>query len=234
MSCRHFDTSTKRLQSSWRAWAALNQQRKPRMRLQALLRPGASEQAVSAAESAIGVTFTHDLKGLYRLSNGAKSDQCFAGLRFMSLSELVTAWQGNFVTAQSLGSSRIGISSELSSVPQGAIRRCYMNSGWISFATDGGGNYLAVDTDPDVNGTYGQIISHGRDILMMHVLGSDMAGFLDAMTHLLRSPQFDHVDPIRSLAMSLGLKVKPQAQAARGRVKATSGVRCRASAGSCT
>jgi cell wall assembly regulator SMI1 len=43
-------------------------------------------------------------------------------------------------------------------VKERIIKKCWWNKKWIPFALDSGGNLKCIDLDPDINGTYGQII----------------------------------------------------------------------------
>jgi cell wall assembly regulator SMI1 len=72
--------------------------------------------------------------------------------------------------------------------PPGAIRRVGDHPGWIPFATDTFGDYLAVDMAPGPNGRPGQVILIGRhqDAGPIYVA--------ESVTELLRS----HVDALRS------------------------------------
>lgn len=49
-------------------------------------------------------------------------------------------------------------------VPEGAIKEEYYHALWLPFATDGFGNFLAVDTDQGETGTKGQVITYGSDL----------------------------------------------------------------------
>ncbi|QKW07954.1 SMI1/KNR4 family protein [Streptomyces sp. NA04227] len=69
--------------------------------------------------------------------------------------------------------------------PPGAVRRSVHRAGWHRFATNTGGDFLAVDLDPGPGGRPGQIIRLDRDYGACYVA--------DSMTTLLRH----HVDALR-------------------------------------
>ncbi|MEU6039954.1 SMI1/KNR4 family protein [Actinomadura sp. NPDC047616] len=58
---------------------------------------------------------------------------------------------------------RGGSAVVLDAHPVETVRRCSGHDGWIPFAHDGGGHYLAVDMSPAAKGRAGQVIRIGRD-----------------------------------------------------------------------
>jgi hypothetical protein len=48
--------------------------------------------------------------------------------------------------------------------PYGHVRRLSRSDWWVTFAPDYGGNDAAVDLDPAELGTYGQLLTYGRDV----------------------------------------------------------------------
>jgi hypothetical protein len=48
--------------------------------------------------------------------------------------------------------------------PYGHVRRLSRNDWWVTFAPDYNANDAAVDLDPAAQGTYGQLLMHGRDV----------------------------------------------------------------------
>jgi cell wall assembly regulator SMI1 len=82
---------------------------------------------------------------------------------------------------------------DLRSDPPRAVQRQVYVEGWFPFASDSGGNYLAVDMAPDTNGTAGQIISFGRDEPMNCQLAPDMQSFLEFVASCYRARRFHHL-----------------------------------------
>jgi cell wall assembly regulator SMI1 len=79
---------------------------------------------------------------------------------------------------------------DLQSDPPGVVQRQVYVDGWFPFASDGGGNYLAVDMAPDINGTAGQIIAFGRDERVNCQLAPDMQTFLEFVASCYRARRF--------------------------------------------
>ncbi len=73
------------------------------------------------------------------------------------------------------------LKSGSTSIPEGYIMKEYFSEGWIPFASDLGGNYLACDLTPDVRGEKGQIINFGRDEDEKFVIKSN---FVDMIAYL--------------------------------------------------
>lgn len=64
------------------------------------------------------------------------------------------------------------------SLPQGCVKTEYATNGWIPLAIDDSGNNIGVDLNPDVNGTYGQVITFGREFDTKFVVASNWGEFL--------------------------------------------------------
>lgn len=69
-------------------------------------------------------------------------------------------------------------STNFTSYPEKAIKTDFVNSSWIPFLHDGGGNFIGIDNDPDINGAKGQIINWGRDEHDRFVIAKDLKEFL--------------------------------------------------------
>jgi len=67
----------------------------------------------------------------------------------------------------------------LTSTPFGAIKLKYFHLKWLPIFSDGGGNFIGIDLDPDTNGKKNQVIVFGRDEEDMYVLADDLSGFFD-------------------------------------------------------
>ncbi|WP_158094336.1 SMI1/KNR4 family protein [Erythrobacter donghaensis] len=147
------------------------------------LNPGLTEAEIANATDIAG---SEQLKQLYRLANGERRNGIgfFFGLRFMPIDELSRTAQLWRDIAQS--DPELADDGEFhSSDPEAAITAKYINSGWIAFAHDYGGNHLSVDTAPGPAGTAGQIINSGRDEERKRVIAGSLASFLSWMADTL-------------------------------------------------
>lgn len=67
----------------------------------------------------------------------------------------------------------------LTSTPTGAIKLKYFHVKWLPIFSDGGGNFIGLDLDPDTNGVKNQVIVFGRDEEDMYVVADDLDRFFD-------------------------------------------------------
>lgn len=147
------------------------------------LNPGLTDDEIANASD---IAASDQLKQLYRLANGETRAGVgfFFGLRFMPIDELARAAQGWRDVAAS--DPELAEDGEFhSSDPQGAITTKYINSGWIAFADDFGGNHLSIDTAPGPSGTVEQVINSGRDEENKRVIAGSLASFLGWMADTL-------------------------------------------------
>jgi len=68
---------------------------------------------------------------------------------------------------------------DFESFPNKSVRLKYFHYKWLPIFTDGGGNFIGMDLDPDDNGKKGQIIIFGRDEKTLAVISNDLNSFLD-------------------------------------------------------
>ncbi|SOD61604.1 Cell wall assembly regulator SMI1 [Streptomyces zhaozhouensis] len=129
--------------------------------------PGpAGEEEIAALEDELGVALPPDLRALYGIADGEGFELAhpgvFCGWSWIGLSE-----------AGALDDEWLDIKREWEYAPwgtpvrdadpPGAVRRSPLRDGWVRFADDTGGNWLAVDMDPGPNGRPGQVIAVGID-----------------------------------------------------------------------
>lgn len=141
-------------------------------------RAPASPETIKAFAAWAGVTPPADLLALYEVADG--DPLMFYGYEWLPLGELMTAghlrardrsWPGWL-----LGWNEAVLDAD----PPGIVRRVTGHPGWVPFAHDGGGNYLAVDMAPASHGRPGQVIRMGREY-------GDGPGYVaDSVTGLLR------------------------------------------------
>ncbi|REE95532.1 SMI1/KNR4 family protein [Thermomonospora umbrina] len=145
-------------------------------------RPPASGDVIARLTPWAGVEPPADLLALYEVTDG--DPLMFYGYEWLSLNDLMRdGAKGEHLRARERswpGWETGWNDAVLDADPPGTVRRVTGHSGWIPFAHDGGGNYLAVDMAPAVRGRPGQVIRIGRDY-------RDGPGHLaDSVTALLR------------------------------------------------
>ncbi|WP_224554310.1 SMI1/KNR4 family protein [Pectobacterium versatile] len=131
------------------------------------LNPGATHDELDAFIQHIGVAVPEDFLTLYRWHNGQRMAQktgLWYGLSFLPLARVMQEVDGwREVVNTSSDDDLASLNDAMSSTPPSYVKRLYANPLWVPFAYDWGSNYLAIDLDPDTQGTRGQVINCGRD-----------------------------------------------------------------------
>ena len=176
-----------------------------------LVRPPATAEQVAAAENAIGRRFPADLAALYLLSDGQVdwydlvsgtdgdknrrrgrlAGSLFGDMwKFDSLAKLQT-WYGGWADIRAYYTPE-ELADDFDSVIEvrgdDPVKPIYTRADWIPFATDGGGNHLAVDLAPEPGGNAGQVIVIGPDEDMRRVVAPSVLALLRLCASRLRDP----------------------------------------------
>jgi cell wall assembly regulator SMI1 len=128
--------------------------------------PGYTEDEVFMVEERLGVRLPEDLRALYRTIHDGKMESGLLGRYSPAPLEQVVAWDEEATTG-SYGPDDGLFEYDpvvFETHPYGHVRRLSHSDWWVTFAPDYGMNYAAVDLDPAGLGTYGQILTFGRDI----------------------------------------------------------------------
>ena len=140
--------------------------------IHATLRPAASDADLNALEEVTGLTLPQAFRTLYQWHDGGD----MFGLEFESLAAVQYQWKTWQELAPDFGAEADGHVSH----PPGAITERCINTGWLGFLNDGGGNYVGLDFAPGPAGTFGQVITFGRDEEHKYVLADSLDAFLHA------------------------------------------------------
>jgi cell wall assembly regulator SMI1 len=123
------------------------------------LKKGASAEQLASAEKKFGFRLPADLRDSYRVHNGSRDDaQIFPcpddiSYSLMSFAEVVQDWKMmNELLEASDFEDRHAKSDQ-------GVRNDWWNTGWVPFASNGGGDYFCVDLAPAVGGKKGQVIT---------------------------------------------------------------------------
>lgn len=188
----------KTLRQAWAAWLSALEHKGVEAR--AVLRPGATEEQVVELEAAVGSRLPKDVRDLYLLADGQEDifkiedvprgrqlAPLFGGYEFNSLEEVAFHWLSwREIREQSTLEELDATYNVHVDVRAGdPVRKAYTHAAWIPFATDGGGNSLAIDLDPAPGGERGQIIVIGPDEDTRRVLASGLAPFLAALASMM-------------------------------------------------
>lgn len=149
------------------------------------LNDGATAYQIDGFEQKINRTLPKEFKSLYMMNNGRENlgfIGAFLGLRFYSLNELQVKMNNN----NSLANKIEGLS-----YPQNHIKTQRWNQFWIPLFGDGSGNFIGMDLDPDISGSYGQIINFGRDYENKYVLAHSLSELLAIVVEKIESGILD-------------------------------------------
>ena len=67
------------------------------------------------------------------------------------------------------------------STPPNTVKKIYFHDKWLPIFTDGGGNFIGVDLDPDTEATNGQVIIFGRDEDDLYALAENLERFFETL-----------------------------------------------------
>ena len=181
----------------WAAWIGALEAKNVAARM--LLRPGANDAALVELEAVIGARLPSEARELYALADGQLDvftieapaagkilTPIFGAFEFNSLERVAAEWSSwreirNRSTEEELDDFDLHVDVRAGD----PVRKRYQHALWIPFATDGGGNSLALDLDPAPGGTRGQIIVIGSDEDERRVLAGSLSAFLAESARLL-------------------------------------------------
>jgi len=149
--------------------------------------------ASTAAE--MGIAFPAPLVEFYQRLDGAESGSVFPSpdefdMAFcpMPLQEVLVHWAGQKQLVE------IGQFNDLTPRSAAGIRDVWWDTGWIPFATNGGGDYLCVDTAPTTAGQVGQVISHSHETGEHKRLSVSLGDYVRELAAQLKQGQFVYHD----------------------------------------
>ncbi|WP_285607067.1 SMI1/KNR4 family protein [Actinokineospora globicatena] len=116
----------------------------------------ATEAELTAVETRLGVRLPEDLRALYLVLANDFAESGLLGRYSHTKLDWVEPWE-------SWPESVFEQDPVYTVRPAGRVKRLSHSPWWVRFGGDRACNNLFVDLDPDVDGTRGQVIEHGRD-----------------------------------------------------------------------
>ncbi|WBB61747.1 SMI1/KNR4 family protein [Streptomyces sp. WMMC500] len=179
--------------------------------------PGpAGEADIAAAEEKLGFPLPPDLRALYGIADGDGDlvNALFDRHPWLAVAELGEQDDEWLDIARDLDVEPWR-EVVFDACPPNAVRRSPLRAGWIRFASDTGGNWLAVDMEPGPGGRPGQVIEVGVDYTEgpVHVADS-VTTFLCRLVEALE--RGDHRRSGKNLWIEAGLPDPPGGHATYG------------------
>lgn len=170
--------------SALKAWSTLERALEARSPdVLADLNKPASDADIQDLETRLQLSLPADFLACYRIHNGQRSRarSFFQGFEWLSLRHIGldwSAWEGLRKSGDFDGNP---------SRPDSQIREGWWRSGWVPFATDGGGTHLCIDLDPAASGSKGQVIKVFNDMPHRQYVAADFGSWLalqvESITH---------------------------------------------------
>ncbi len=169
------------MQSTWdriKRWLAINAPK-----VHASLRPPASPEAISDAETAMGLRLPDSLRASFFIHDGQDEEApgLINGCELLSLERMVDEWSiwNELLLADEF--------EDCESESDGPVRNDWWNPSWIPFTYDGAGNHHCVDLDPAPGGSMGQVIVMMHDDPYRPVIAPNFADWLEAFAEDLEA-----------------------------------------------
>ena len=172
---------------SWQkieVWLAANEPE-----LMKSLNPGATDAQILEVEKAIGNSLPEQIKESYRIHNGQSSGDLIPPLQpddegsyvLYSTVEMLREWRSwkELVDSGEFRGKESG--------PDQGIQSSWWHPGWISFASNGGGDSMCIDLAPAQGGTVGQIITMNHESSARQKLANSFAEWLSELTYTIES-----------------------------------------------
>lgn len=159
----------------WKSIIQKGQQKNADFQDKLFLQPGASEEDLIQLQETLNVTIPKEMVEFYRIHNGQLWDiggQCFIrNLTLSPISEIVENW--HFLNEEFEG-------DELEASFDKEIKPLLWNPKWLPIASNGGGDYLCLDTDPTNEGQPGQVLYFWHDWGNRSVKAKSLFEFIQA------------------------------------------------------
>jgi cell wall assembly regulator SMI1 len=151
------------------------------------LQRGAAATKIADAEEQLGLRFPEELRESYALHNGG--GQIFPNLLdisfyLMPLAEVVQDWKSQ---KQLLEGGDFDHGRARSAR---GIRKEWWNTGWVPFASNGGGDLFCIDLAPAPGGAVGQVISHNHETGEHGLLAPSLRSWLHELAYNLRDGKY--------------------------------------------
>jgi cell wall assembly regulator SMI1 len=147
----------------------------------------AEEKLIRALEVELGYKLPADIRQTYSIYDGDNKQWVLPGGYLMDLGEVITTWR-MFKEAADQG---LLSDSDATATRCAGIKPRWWNPGWIPVLHNGGGDYYCVDTDPDEEGHFAQLIKFEHETGPSHVVAPCIEHFLTRFANDLESSKYE-------------------------------------------
>jgi cell wall assembly regulator SMI1 len=169
------------LAENWRRIVAWYEANTPPGTLQ--LPPGASEEALDAAETKLGFRLPDDLRSFYQLHDGLGGSWFLHYGEFLSLSNLVMQW-GWYAEMERTQNPADPLYQ--TKAVSGPIKPVWWSSRRLPI-TDNSGDHAMINLDPAPGGTVGQVIDSDHEVGPRRVLAPSFSAWLARLAAALEA-----------------------------------------------
>jgi cell wall assembly regulator SMI1 len=153
------------------------------------LRPGAREPEMVELERHLGISIPNGVKSFLSIHDGQEGVGLIHGHELLSISGIRQQWDNwRSIDEQEMNDD---CAEFMGSEPPGVIKPLYCNRAWIPLTSDGGGNHIGLDFDPDRLGVRGQVIAFGRDEDTKRLLAPTFEVFMDGYLSWLERAEWN-------------------------------------------
>lgn len=184
----------KKLWSKFEKWLELNCQE-----IVDSFNEPAAKAEITKAEQKMGVTFPDSLKGLLLIHNGQRNEYpeqrfeyvgAIGNYELLTIEEIVDTWE---TMKELLDNKLFEDFDEVEAV--GPVKEEYWwNPRWISIATNGTGDDICIDLDPDEGGTVGQVITFWYDWEEWKVISRSLEEWFGEITKCLEDGTYKLIE----------------------------------------
>ncbi|PNY37346.1 hypothetical protein C2E31_08260 [Rhodopirellula baltica] len=154
----------------------------------------ATATLIDEVASQLGIDFPVELAEFYQLLDGAESCAAFPSpddyddMAFtpMPLNEIISDWESQKELVE------VGQFDDCTPQSDTGIIDEWWNVGWIPFASNGGGDYLCIDTAPTRDGKKGQVISHSHESGEHRLLANSLSEYLSVLSSDFESGKYEY------------------------------------------
>ncbi|MGG1679673.1 SMI1/KNR4 family protein [Neobacillus sp. NRS-1170] len=160
----------------------------------------ATEAEIAEAEQKMGLHFPKSFKELLLIHNGQRDEykRALGNYVLLSLDEIVDSWQ----TMKKLVDNNVFKDFEEVEAVGAVKKEFWWNPCWIPIATNGAGEDICIDLDPDKGGTVGQIITFWHDWEERKVISNSLEAWFSEIIKRLKDGTYKLIEEDEEIVLN--------------------------------